>query len=259
MDRDRQDSDTDTRFFPSWFVLLTAALGLAGWCSCKRAAPPPAAAPDSSARGVDVWPGLVETGSGDLEAGWTAPWLNGTIVLKEGHGSRRADRHLINCADLEGVQESDVQLGPQWERDNFKEKSIRCRALALVRRATTPRVGYLSDVVSSNDPGDVLPAALSPAAANKDSGGSWRAADPKLSFDRAAARANYRELVVRGANEGRLTWWASGDFDGDGVQDALVFLDLSSSANPNAPDVIRAFVLTRRQAGGPVTVLQRID
>jgi hypothetical protein len=208
---------------------------------------------------VDVFPGLVETGSNDLAAGWTAPWLNGTIVLKQGQLPQRVDRHLVSCADLDGVQESDVQLGPQWERDGFREKSIRCRALALVRRATPPRVRFLDDLVSSNDPGDVLPAALSPGPLKNGGSGSWRAADAKLSFDRAAARASYRELMVRGTHEGRLTWWASGDLDGDGVQDALLFLDLWSAANPNAPNVMRAFIVSRRQPGGPVTVVERIE
>jgi hypothetical protein len=244
-----------------WAWALTVALSLAGWGSCKRAAPrapappPPAAAP----AGVEVWPGLIESGSTDLAVGWTAPWLNGTIVLKEGHAGGRADRRLVNCADLEGVRETDVELGPQWQRDDFKEKSIRCRALALVRRATAPRVGYLAQVVSSNDPGDLLPAALSPGAAKPGQTGSWRAADPTLSFDRATARANYRELVVRGAYQGRLIWWASGDFNGDGVADAVVFLNLARSADLNAPNVMRAFVLTRRQPAGAVTVLERIE
>jgi hypothetical protein len=208
---------------------------------------------------VAVWPGLVESGTDDLALGWTAPWLNGTIVLKEGVAPARAERSLASCADLEGIRESDVQLGPQWERDNFKEKSIRCRALALVRRATGPRVGYLADVVSSNDPGDVLPASLFPGLVKEGETRSWRAVDPTLLFDRAAARPNYRELVVRGKYEGRLTWWASGDFNGDGLADALLFLDLARTTDLNAPNVMRAFVIGRLQPGGPVTILGRFE
>lgn len=231
---------------------LAALVILCGWSSCKRASAPATSEPQHAPAGVQVYPGLIESGSDDLALGWTAPWLNGTIVLKEGQ------RHLVNCADLYGVKESDVQLGPQWERDGFREKSIRCRALALVRRATAPRATYLADVISSNNPGDLLPAGLSPARPNG-GGGSWRAVDPKLSFDRAAARPNYRELVVHGAYEGRLTWWAAGDFDGDGTGDAILYLSLEPTADPNAPNVMRAFVLARRQAGGPVTIVQRIE
>jgi hypothetical protein len=240
-----------------WTTLLAVAT-LGSWAACKRATPPeptsaPAPVPQRAPRGVDVYPGLIESGSDDLAVGWTAPWLNGTIVSKDGQ------RHLVNCADLQGVKEADVQLGPQWERDGFREKSIRCRALALVRRATAPRVGYLADLVGSNDPGDVLPAALSPEASKHREARSWRAADPKLSFDRAAARPNYRELAVRGKYEGLLDWWAMGDFDGDGVADAALFLNLTPSGDPNAPNIIRGFVVTRRQAGGPVTVVERFE
>lgn len=238
--------------------LLLVVLGFCGWCSCKRATPPAPPVDPGPPRGVDVWPGLVESGTDDLALGWTATWQNGTIVLKDGHLPDRGARQLVNCADLDGVQESDVQLGPQWERDGFKEKSVRCRALALVRRATAPRVAYLHDVVSSNDPGDVLPAALSPSGKAGDTR-SWRAADPTLSFDRAGARPNYRELVVRGRHPGRLIWWAGGDLNHDGVADAVLYLDLGSSADPNAPDVRRAFVITRLAANGPVTVLERFE
>ncbi len=242
-----------------WTTLL-AVVSLGGGWACKRSAPPEptpaspiAPAPQRTPRGVDVYPGLIESGSDDLGIGWTAPWLNGTIVSKIGQ------RHLVNCADLQGVKEADVVLGPQWERDGFREKSIRCRALALVRRATAPRVGYLGDVVASDDPGGVLPAALSPAPAKHREARSWRAADPKVKFDRAAARPNYRELAVHGAYEGLLDWWAVGDFDGDGVADAVLFLNLAPSGDPNAPNIIRGFVITRRQAGGPVTVVERFE
>lgn len=246
-----------------WGTLLAVAT-LGSWSSCKRGtptepagapAPAPAAAPapQRPPRGVDVFPGLIESGSDDLAVGWTAPWLNGTIVTKVGQ------RRLVNCADLEGVKETDVQLGPQWERDGFREKSIRCRALALVRRATAPRVGYLADLISSNDPGDVLPASLSPGPSKHRLARSWRAADPKLSFDRAAARPNYRELVVRGPYEGLLDWWATGDFDGDGVADAVLFLNLTPSRDLNAATIMRGFVVTRRQAGGPVSVVERFE
>lgn len=234
-----------------WAALLT--LGAGG--ACKRAAPP--AAPAPAARGAEVWPGLAEGTAGDLALAWQAPWLNGTFVLKDGHAPDRAERRLVSCADLDGIQADDVQLGPVWERYNFMQQSIRCRALALTRRASAPRASYLQDVVSSNDPGDLLPAAMAPGGGATNAR-SWRAVDPTLAFDRGAARADYRELVVRGAYRGRMTWWASGDFDGDGIADALVFLNLARTADPDAPNVMRAFVVTRRQAGGPVTVLQRI-
>lgn len=61
-----------------------------------------------------------------------------------------------------------------------------------------------------------------------------------------------------GAYRGRLTGWAAGDFDGDGVEDVVMFSNLAPTAAANAPNVMRAFVLTRRQAGGPVTVVKQI-
>jgi hypothetical protein len=43
------------------------------------------------------------------------------------------------------------------------------------------------------------------------------------------------------------------------VTDALLFLDLARTADLNAPNVIRAFVITRRRPRGPVTILERLE
>ena len=87
---------------------------------------------------------------------------------------------------------------------------------------------------------------------------SWRASNPTLTFDRTGARAGYQELVVGGTYRGRLTWWAAGDFDGDGVEDVVMFSNLAPTTAANAPNVMRAFVLTRKQSGGPVTLVEQI-
>ncbi|HMC95200.1 MAG TPA: hypothetical protein VKO16_10570, partial [Polyangia bacterium] len=90
---------------------------------------------------------------------------------------------------------------------------------------------------------------------------SWRAADPSLTFDRSGARAGFHELIVGGAYRGRLTWWAAGDVDGDGIEDVVMFSNLAPTRDgaSDAPNIMRAFVLTRKQRGGPVTIVQRFE
>src|SRR5439155_21155147 len=98
------------------------------------------------------------------------------------------------------------------------------------------RASYIRDLVEAADPGNLLPAAVSPAAAPDagaapvmppGAGGSWRSSDPTLTFDGAGARPGYHEFIVGGAYRGRVGWWATGDFDGDGLEDAVLFLNLA--------------------------------
>lgn len=239
--------------------------------ACNARSPRTPVADSGTPSEVRVWPGMEVATAADIPNEWGAPWKNGTFFLKgeklPTHGARR----LASCADLAGVSESDVRLTLEWERYSLREKLIRCGALAEVRNAHPARVSYVRDLVSMDDPGDVLPAAVAPAADTLPKPAQalatdtsftatrvWRAIDPTLTYDRTGARAGYQELVVGGAYRGRLTWWAAGDFDGDGVEDVVMFSNLAPTAAANAPNVMRAFVLTRRQAGGPVTVVKQI-
>jgi hypothetical protein len=244
------------------------AILLAEPLACKGPRPSPALPPSPTGladggNNVQLWPGITEeTSPSDLSTAWTAPWLNGSFVLKEdqlpGHGVRL----LTSCADLEGVAETDVRLGPGWEHYNFREKSVRCRVMARMRTAHAARVGYARDLVESDDPGDLLPAAVAPAeGAAVAAARSWRAVDPTLKFGREGARGGYHELVVRGAYRGRLTWWGAGDFDGDGIEDVVMFSNLApgGGGGGDPPNVMRAFILTRRSPGGPVTIVESFE
>jgi hypothetical protein len=239
--------------------------------ACKARSPRQTVADAETPKVVQVWPGMEIASVADIPHELAAPWRNGTFFLKGDKIPAHANQSLASCAGLAGVSEKDVRLTLEWERYSFREKLIRCSALVLVGTAQPARVSYVRDLVSADDPGDVLPAAVSPPAGSlpkaggvtradtsQPASGSWRALDPTLTFDRTGARAGYQELVVGGAYRGRLTWWAAGDFDGDGIEDVLMFSNLAPTGAANAPNVMRAFVLTRKQAGGPVSVVRQI-
>jgi hypothetical protein len=243
-------------------------MALAGPMACK-ATPPAGIAPAGANAGVQLWPGITEeTTPTDLSTAWTASWLNGDFSLKEGRLPGHKARQVANCADLAGVGESDVLLGPAWEHYNFREKSVRCRVVSKLRAARPARIGYARDLVESSDPGDVLPAEVAPvtsataAAGQAAAGRSWRAVEPTVRFDREGARSGYHELIVRGAYRGRLTWWAAADVDGDGIEDVVMFSNLTPAVDGSAgaaPNVMRAFFLTRKAPAGPVTIVDRVE
>jgi hypothetical protein len=206
---------------------------------------------------VEVWPGLALASIADLPNEWKAGWTNGTLLLRDDKFPGRRQRSLSSCADLAGVAEGDVRVGLDWEREIVREKLIRCAVLSALMRARPARVSYLRDVILADDPGALLPAAVSPGRDPPATAPSWRATDPTLTFDRASGRPGYQELIVGGAFRGRLSWWAAGDFDGDGIEDAILFSNLASTAVTDAPNVKRAFLVTRRQPAAPLTVIKR--
>jgi hypothetical protein len=203
---------------------------------------------------VVVWPGLALASIADLPNEWKAGWTNGTLLLRDDKFPGRRQRSLSTCADLAGVSEGDVRVGLDWEREIVREKLIRCAVLSALMRARPARVSYLRGVILADDPGALLPAAVSPGEDRTATAASWRATDPTLTFDRAGGRPGYQELIVGGKFRGRLSWWAAGDFDGDGIEDAVLFSNLVSTAASDAPNVQRAFLLTRRQPTAPVTI-----
>jgi hypothetical protein len=206
---------------------------------------------------VQVWPGVAVASVADLPNEWKAGWTNGTLLLREDRLPGRRKRSLASCADLAGVGEGDVRAEVDWERDIVREKVVRCAVLEALMRARPARVSYLRDVIQSDDPGGLLPAAVSPVRDARANATSWRATDPTLTFDRAGGRPGYQELIVGGAFRGRLSWWATGDFDGDGIEDAILFSNLTPTVGRDARNSMRAFLVTRRQAGGPVVVTRQ--
>jgi hypothetical protein len=238
--------------------LMAVALATVAATACTSKSRRAGVADVGTAGAVQVWPGLAVASAADVSNEWKAGWTNGTFFLRDEKLPERRKRTVASCAELAGVSEGDVRVGLEWERYIVREKLIRCAVLDALMRARPSRVSYLRDVIQSDDPGALLPATVSPLQDAPASAASWRATDPTLTFDRAGGRPGYQELIVGGAFRGRLSWWAAGDFDGDGVEDAFLFSNLAPAAARDAPNVMHGFLVTRRQAGGPVTVIKRL-
>ena len=172
---------------------------------------------------------------------------------------------VSNCAQLldqrghaPQVKGSDRQL--QAERSTLAE----CLVLQQLWSAKPARTSYLHELQWDARVLPLLPPQLAitvsaeserAARAAAGRGQTWRDFDPS-----AAAEAGARgldEIVVTGKGfVERLILWGRGDFNGDGLEDLLVqSLDtLTEGTYRNT----RLFVLTRRTAEGPLSVVRSL-
>lgn len=215
---------------------------------------------------VQVMPTLELSSPAEAAAALSREWRH-PYVLREGKLPRRRARELRRCTDLEGVGEEDVELTSDPAAYAFQRKTIECRVLRMVTRASPSRVSHVRDVLTMKMPGGVLPAALAPALFEADiervaragrAGKSWSELDEGLRFEAEPGTMQRRELEVRGKEDaGYLQWWATGDFNADGVEDVIVFRSMSPIGGSAAD--LAAFVLTRSQPVGVLEVLERLE
>lgn len=245
--------------------VLLRALCLAGVTSLTGAC-----SAESSASGtqlpVQVMPGLNISAPSEADTAltreWKSPWK-----LRAGKLPGRRARELRRCTDLDGVGRNDVAYTNDPEAYAFQNKALACRVLRMLTTARPSRVSHVRDVLAMKKPDEVLPAALAPAISDDElrdiaraqrAGRSWRDYDGTLRFEAGPQEEKWRELSVHGNDySGFVQWWATGDFNADGVEDVIVYRSMGPTGGSAAN--IAVFVLTRTQAKGVLQVLERLE
>lgn len=172
---------------------------------------------------------------------------------------------VSNCGQLLDQRGHASQAGSS-DRQRQAERSTMadCLVLQELWSAKPARASYLHDLPWDARVLPLLPPQLAitvsaeserAAGAAAGFGQTWRDFDPS-----AAAAAGARgpdEIVVTGKGfVERLILWGRGDFNGDGLEDLLVqsFDTLTEGTYRNT----RLFVLTRRTADGPLSVVRSL-
>ncbi|MBZ4416619.1 hypothetical protein [Myxococcus sp. RHSTA-1-4] len=206
--------------------------------------------------------GLLISSPAEASAALTREWSY-FVELREGRLAQRADREIDRCTETDGVELGDLNVMATVDLYSTQAQLLRCRALKMVTTARPSRVSHVRDLFSTKALGKVLPAALAPAIVPGDAeersrasgeGRTWNDLDSRLRFEPIPERKE--ELRVRGSGvTGDLSQWALGDFNGDGVED-LILLRTVSPEGGSAVDMA-AFLLTRTQPGGVLTILEQ--
>jgi hypothetical protein len=145
---------------------------------------------------------------------------------------------------------------------------LRCRALEDLAKAKPAQTSYLSDFHLEAAPLNMLPAALASVVSGDEEsarkkaiaqGASWADYDPKakvLTENKANENATALEVATAGDFAQRLEKIASGDFDGDGVEDWLITDE--SYARQGTYRASRMVLVTRKGPNEPLRVIREL-
>ncbi len=213
---------------------------------------------------VQVYGGLMISSPEQVAGALTREW-NYFIRLREGRLPQRSEREVDQCTETEGVEMEDLAVTSAIDIGAVQGQLLRCRGLRRLTGARPSRVSHVRDLLSMKAPGAVLPADLAPMFFPGDvearsrasaAGHTWSRLDPQVRFDPDSDRP--QSLWVRGKRvHGTLERWALGDFNGDGFEDVLLLRSMSPIGG-SASD-LAAFLLTRTQPGGAMTLLEQME
>ncbi len=187
------------------------------------------------------------------------------LELRDGRLPQRSDREIERCTEAEGVALEDLDVTATIELQPARARLLRCRALKKVTQARPSRVSHVRDLFSTKALGNVLPADLAPTFAPGEDeersragreGRTWSSVDRKVRFEADPDRKETLRVQGNGVS-GILALWALGDFNGDGIEDAVV--DRSMSPEGGSAVDMTTFLLTRTRPGGVLTVLERME
>ena len=172
---------------------------------------------------------------------------------------------VSNCAQLlDQRRKASETRGSDRQRQAERSTIADCLVLQQLWSAKPARASYLHEVRWDARVLPLLPPQLAitvsaeserAAGAAAGRGQTWRDFDPSAAAQAGAPRPD--EIVVTGKGfVERLILWGRGDFNGDGLEDLLVqSLDtLTEGTYRNT----RLFVLTRRTADGPLSVVRSL-
>jgi hypothetical protein len=211
---------------------------------------------DGSPLPVVAWPALGVASAADATKELAKTW-------EVGHKTKKG-RSIRRCSDIGRAKPNDMEVEFDRDYDGLLAVWLRCRALEIVSQGKPAARGYVRELLTMKNPGNLLPPVMALELVNEDdaiqkaamrAGKSWREFVQNLSFEPDDERP--QQLWVSGDDfGGHLEWWAAGDFDGDGFDDIIVFRALGPEEGTLLES--KAFVLTRTNPKGVLKVVKKL-
>ena len=187
---------------------------------------------------------------------------------KQRHEARTcADLLALNSTcDPMDVDDEDVDSSPTELSDSdwniYDEYLVKCRAVVAIQKAKPARLDYLGAFPLDNARLDEIPAAVVPTPSDDEArrlkkasarGVSWKKWDRRIHV----TKADHGGVTVESSDTNCfLSVYGRGDFDGDGVEDLLLWR--SGGGQEGTWGSSAGFVLTRRSPHGRVEIVKVI-
>lgn len=202
---------------------------------------------------------------GAVEQLLAEPWLE-PVEVRTGAADRAGEPiTLQSCSNY--LEVADLRVRPVTGGnvgEIFQARALECHAAALTLAAQPAEVSHLRTLVFNEDLPDQLPWQVAMIVSGSEAAriaderplATWSQAlfEPITGFSPCGQYCGtYRDL----SQEQTVRLLARGDFDGDGIEDVLVSSwDVALGGSYRAT---RMLLLTRRQPGGRIELLQEVD
>lgn len=198
----------------------------------------------------------------DVRVSMDAPWLD-TLLVTPGQGDTREPIALASCSGYLAVRHRRVWANSP-DHAMFQSRAVRCVAADLLLNAQPFAVDHLGALVFDA----TLPARLPVGVASIPSATeharvladpamrTWSDYAGPMTFEsKGALSGTYREK--NGGQSMTLALIARGDFNGDGIGDAL--LQSHEAAEGGSWRASRLFLVTQRTQDGAIGILETFD
>ena len=242
------------------FLALALTVGVLGGCGWQAAVSAPA--PHAVSWTLHLDPGNDLPTLDDIRAAMDAPWGDSLLVTPAG-GDARDAIELASCSDYLAVRDHGVAPASP-DLAIFQARAVACVAAERVLAGRPFAFDHLGDPVFDAALPDRLPvgvASITSASEYEDALAdpalrTWSDYAGPLAFEaRDATSGTYRE--EGGGQTMTIALVARGDFNGDGIGDAL--LQSHEAAEGGSWRASRLFLVTQRTKDGAVELLETFD
>ena len=193
------------------------------------------------------------------------PWVDDIEVRIQAPGEDRMHATLGSCSDYFAVADQRPRpIHGATTHVIFQARALHCQAARLAMAAQPATISHLRTLAFDEGLPDHLPWQVAMIISSSEHQqiarerpkATWRAAlfSPLTTFSPCGTHCG----VYAEPGQTQSVWLlARGDFDGDGIEDVL--LQSSDAAIGGSYQAVRMFVLTRRQPGARIELVQEFD
>jgi len=185
-----------------------------------------------------------------LEANWHE--AISVVVRKDKQSSEKSQ--LQNCRELFSVERYLYRTEDPTDWPILMQSLLRCKAMEIMTRLQPSKVSYVNMDVRSMVP-DLAKLRLQ---SNSDRVRTFFSGLEEKATETKCFRKNYCRVVTK-KDAYLLSIVSAGDYDGDGIEDAILIAEARPVRGTATSGLSLGFVMTREAPGKPLRILRRFE